>query len=133
MKTICLCAAACLGASTLLTGCGKPVLPVVAQKTVGDLAIALTASRTPQAGDNAFRVTLTDAATHAALGRARITARFQSLPQNSLGRPSRAVPVGNGAYRVSLRLPAAGRYDIALHVERPHAPAADVSFPVTVK
>ena len=125
MRVFCLCAAA-----LLLTGCSKPQAPSPARKTVGDLAVTLTASPPPHTGDNSFTVTLADAITLAPIGNANITANPEMLSHTGTGSLSSGRSEGNGLYMIPVRLGIATRYDISLHIERPGKPAADVSFPI---
>ena len=114
----------------LLAGCTHSTAPTVSHKTVGNLTVTLTAALPPHAGDNSFTVTLADSATYAPIGNANITANPEMLSQNGTGSPSSGRSQGNGLYLIPIRLGIATRYDIALHIERPGKPAADVSFPV---
>ena len=112
-----------------VAGCAKPV-PAVSHKTVGDLTVTLTATPPPHLGDNTFSITLADAATLAPIGHANITATPEMLSPRTPGTPSSGRAQGNGLYAVPVRLGIATRYDIALHIERPGKPAADISCPV---
>ena len=114
----------------LLAGCSHPAAPVLSRQTVGDLAVTLTADPPPHVGDNMFSVTLADAGTNAPTGNANITATPEMLAPRGSGSPSSGRAQGNGSYLVPVRLGIATRYDIALHIERPGKPAADVSFPI---
>ena len=127
MKIFCLCAAA-----LLLAGCSHPAPPsaAVSHKTVGDLAVTLTADPPPHTGDNMFSVTLADSATQVPVGNANITANPEMLSHPKTGSPSSGRAQGNGLYLIPIRLGIATRYDINLHIERPGKPASDVSFPV---
>ena len=127
MKIFCLCLSV-----LLLAGCSRPAPPPpsVARKTVGDLAVTLTADPPPHTGDNMFSVTLADAATQAPVGNANITANPEMLSHSGTGSPSSGRAQGNGLYQIPIRLGIATRYDISLHIERPGQPAADVSFPM---
>ncbi len=123
-------------AALLLPGCSEPVPPAgtfnkapVAHKTIGDLAVTLTANAPLHVGDNMLRVTLADAVTQAPIDGASMTASAEQLPA-AAGGASAGRGLGNGVYQVSVHLSAAGRYEINLHVARPAAPAADVSFPL---
>ncbi len=117
-------------AALLLAGCSQPVPPAVAHKTIGDLAVTLTASSPPHVGDNTFSVTLADAVTHSPIGNANITANPEMLSHSGTGSPSSGRSQGNGLYQIPVRFGVATRYDISLHIERPGSPAAEVSFPV---
>ena len=125
IKISCLC-----GAALLLAGCSHPAPPALARKTVGDLAVSLTADPPPHTGDNMFSVTVADAATQAPVGNANITANPEMLSHSGTGSPSSGRAQGNGLYLVPVRLGVATRYDINLHIERPGKPAADISFPI---
>ena len=114
----------------LLAGCSHPTVPVLAHKTIGDLAVTFTADPPPHVGDNTFTVTLADAAAHTPVGNANITATPEMLSHSGTGSPSSGRSQGNGLYTIPVRLGIATRYDISLHIERPGEAAADVSFPV---
>ena len=114
----------------VFAGCSHPAPPVVAHKTVGDLAVSFTADPPPHVGDNSFQVTVADARTQAPVGNANITADPQMLSQIGTGTKTSGRSQGNGVYSLPVRLGIATRYDISLHIERPGKPAADVSFPV---
>ena len=123
-------------AALLLAGCSKSAPPAapysaapVAHKTIGDLAVTLTAGAPLHVGDNMFKVTLADAVTQAPISGATVTASAELLSPVTAGRASAGKGLGNGVYQVPIPLSAAGRYDISLHIARSSVPATDISFP----
>lgn len=114
----------------LFAGCSRPAQPGIAHKTVGDLAVTLSADPPPHIGDNMFQVTLADSVTHGPLGNANITAKPEMLAPSGVGSESSGRAQGNGVYVIPVRLGIATRYDLALHIERSGKPSADVFFPI---
>lgn len=112
-------------------GCSRPAVPQpLPQQTVGSTVITLTSGPTVHTGDNTLTVTLADAATGGPVGNANITATPEMLAPRLPGASTTGRAQGNGLYTIPVRLGVASRYNIALKIDRPGKPAAEVSFTV---
>lgn len=124
----CLCLAACAG--LLAVGCGRPApaAPDTAQTSQGLLATLTTTPAPPHTGDDVLVLTLTDAATHAPVGDANVSAVAQMLSPRLPGSPVTGRAQGNGVYQIPLRLGIATRYRVQVQAQRAARPLAVFTF-----
>ena len=116
----------------LLTGCSHPAGPPPAPltKTNGGVSVTLTSTLMPHTGDNTLTVRVVDAQTQAPVGNANLTASPEMQAPRTPGAVTSGRAQGDGVYTIPVRLAIASRYDIALKIERPGLPPAEVKFPL---
>lgn len=116
----------------LAAGCAAKTAPpdtaLGAKTSAGLTATLATNPAPPQTGDNVLLLTLSDAATHAPVGDANVSATAQMLAPRLPGTPSTGRAQGNGLYQIPVRLGIATRYTVQVQVQRPAHPVAQFTW-----
>ncbi len=119
---------------TLAAGCGKPAMPPPApsavQTSAGLTATLATTPTPPHTGDDVLILTLSDAATHAPVGDANVSAIAQMLSPRLPGSAVTGRAQGNGVYQIPIRLGIATRYRVQVQAQRTAHPVATFTFPL---
>lgn len=124
---------AAFAAALLAVGCTAhhppPAAPPNAAQTSQGLSATLTTTPAPpHTGDDVLVLTLTDAATHAPVGDANVSAIAQMLSPRLPGSPATGRAQGNGVYQIPLRLGIATRYSVQVQAQRTAHPPALFTF-----
>ncbi len=124
-------------AALLAAGCGghpvSPAPPAAAQTSQGLSATLTTTPAPPHTGDDTLVFTLSDAATHAPVGDANVSAVAQMLSPRLPGSAVTGRAQGNGVYQIPMRLSIATRYSVQVQVQRIAHPSATFTFPLEAR
>lgn len=84
----------------------------------------------PHTGDNTFSVKIVDNTTLLSVGNANLSVTADMLSPRLPGSPVSGRSQGNGYYNIPVRLGVVARYNLAIQIDRPGHPTANVTFPV---